>query len=198
MIKKKEKYIIIAIVLALIIVLFYVYKGGKKQAIEKLTIPPITNDTFVNHDYQSPPSFVVDASLFFDKETIVVSNGGDFDLIANVNPGSNLEKGINAVQLDINFDPAVLELSKIESVAPFVQMGSPSIDNKNGTISATFFIGGSQVNKISSVATLSFHAKAANNDSLISITSTSQATVNDGSGSMVLGGKGKAKVTISE
>lgn len=193
----KKRLIVVGVILFLAIGAFFVNER-RKSAAEKLTIPPI-DKYFTEHNYQSPPSFVADASLFFDNNAVSVSSGGSFDLNAKVNPGSNVEKGINAVQLDLNFDPTVLELSEVVTVEPFMQMGTSNIDNNKGTLSATFFIGGAQAKSISDVARLTFHAKSVNVGSAVSFSSTAQVAANDGNGSMVLGNdNGKAIIKITE
>lgn len=192
----RKKISILVIILFLLIGAFFFNKRGKDDG-EKLTIPPI-DKFYTNHNYQAPATFVVDASLFFDEDLISTSIGKDFNLIAKVNPGSNVEKGINAVQLDLNFDAKVLELSEVVAAEPFMQMGTSNIDNNKGTLSATFFIGGAQAKAVSDVARLKFHAKSANTPSVVSFSQTAQVAANDGNGSMVLGKRGQASVKFSK
>jgi hypothetical protein len=192
----KKRLIVFGVILFLAIGAFFVNER-RKSAAEKLTIPPI-DKYFTEHNYQAPPSFVADASLFFNEDSISTSVGKDFNLIAKVNPGSNVEKGINAVQLDVNFDSAILEFSNVSAVEPFMQMGAPVVDNNKGTLSVAFFIGGSQIKSISDVANLTFKAKKVSADSVVSFASSAQVAANDGNGSMVLGDSGKASVKVSE
>ncbi|MEI7890706.1 MAG: cohesin domain-containing protein [bacterium] len=183
-------------ILFLLIGTFFFSKRRKDDG-EKLTIPPI-DKFYTDHNYQAPPSFVVDAALFFDNESIETFVGKDFNLVAKIDPGSNVEKGINAVQLDFDFDGSKLEFFGATAMEPFAQMGSSVVDNQRGIVSMTFFIGGSQLKNVSDVAKLSFRAKLASDETVIAFSQTAQAAANDGSGSMVLGVRGKTTVKISK
>jgi len=138
-----------------------------------------------------------DATLFFNPASTSQIVGADFNLVARVNPGSNTVQGINAVQLDITFDHAVLQLSSITAVSPFTVMGSATINNTSGTASVALFIPASQITTTSDVATLAFHAQANGANSPVAYASSADAAVNDGNGTLVVGTRTGATVTVS-
>jgi len=138
-----------------------------------------------------------DATLFFNPASTSQIVGADFNLVARVNPGSNTVQGINAVQLDVTFDHAVLQLSSITASSPFTVMGSATINNTNGTASVTLFILASQITTTSDVATLAFHAQANGTNSPVAYASSADAAVNDGNGTLVVGTRTGATVTVT-
>jgi hypothetical protein len=197
MTKYKKTAIILGAILVLVLIIggILISENKRNKALNVEKIPNIKQEEL--HDYQSPPVVVADATLFFNQDSISVAVGKDFDLIAQVNPGSNADKGVNAVQLDMTFDPAILQLSGVKEIAPFAQMGTAKIDNEKGTLSMVLFIGASGATSTSDLATLSFQAKNPSESSAISFASTAEVAINDGNGSMVLGTKKGATVVIS-
>lgn len=191
--KNKNKIIYILSVCILLVAGFLV--GGKLMDDKKTSrlgkIPAIAGD--VAKDEERAKS---DATLFFDKDAVSAQIDKDFDLIARVNPGTNTDQGINAAQLDIVFDPAIVQLTSVKASSPFVEMGAPVIDNEKGTLSVALFIGASQVVETSDLATLTFHAKALSDKSSIAFASSSQVAIMDGKGTMVAGSRNKTLVNI--
>ena len=142
---------------------------------------------------------IVDATLLFNPASTSVSAGSDFNLVARVDPGSNTVDGdgVNAVQLDITFDPDVLQLNSMVAAGTFTRLATPTIDNLLGTASAAFFIAGDDVITVSDVATLSFHAQASATDSPVAFATSANAAVSDGLGTQVVATRTPATVTVT-
>jgi hypothetical protein len=146
----------------------------------------------------------VDASLLLSPTTASTTTGGsNVSFTARVNPGSNTVEGVNAVQLDITFSPAVVHLVSIAAVAPFTALNSPNAAaitaaNVSGTLSVAFFIAGNEVTSLSDVATIVFSPQDAGNNSPIDFAGTANASVNDGSGTFVVSTRTGATVTVAE
>jgi len=138
-----------------------------------------------------------DATLLFNPASYSADTGEDFDLVAQVNPGSNTVQGVNAVQLDVTFDHTVLQLSSITAVSPFTILGSATINNTTGAASVALYIPGDEVTVTSDVATLDFHAEAAGTSS-VAFALTADAAVNDGNGTLVVGTRTPATVTVTD
>jgi len=192
---EKKTRIIFGVILILVILLigkFWIVEKRKSQILKLGSTTPMDQRESVS------PAAIHDAALFFDQDSVAATVGQDFNLVARVNPGSNTEQGINAVQLDVTFDPTVMQLSKVTPVAPFMEMSAPIIDSKKGTVLVDFFIGASQVTAVSDVATLSFHAKGAAVGATVDFSPKSDAAVNDGKGTMVTEARTGATVNIAK
>lgn len=144
-----------------------------------------------------------DAILFFDKTAVSAKPGEpEISLVARVNPGSNTEQGINAVQLDIIFDPAIVHMKSIEKNSPFEILVAPDIAavNESGLLTVPLFIAGSQVTKVSDVATIVFIPQGVEAISGIEFAPTADASIKDGAGTPVVGTRdgvvvNKSKIT---
>jgi hypothetical protein len=140
-----------------------------------------------------------DATLFFNPASQSVTLGGaNFNLVARVNPGSNTVQGINAVQLDITFDPAVMHIVSITASGTFTVLGNPDITaaNASGSLAVPFFMIASQITTTSDVATIIFHAQGAGTNSAVAFAGTANAAVDDGAGTPVVGTRTGATVTV--
>lgn len=142
----------------------------------------------------------VDATLLFNPNTnSTTMSGTNVTFTARVNPGSNNTQGVNAVQLDITFVPAVVHLVSATAAAPFVPMSTPDIAaaNASGTLSVPYFIGGGQVTALSDVATLVFSPQGIGSNSPIAYALTANAAVNDGNGTLVASTRTGATITVA-
>lgn len=186
---KKKGFLILAIIVVifLMVVRNFTFQKESKHS-----------DSLKKNEKLTEEAGFKDASLFFDRESFSVSLNSDFEIIAKVDPGSNTTQGINAAQVDLKFDPAVLQFVKMEAVAPFSQIGAPIVDNNKGVISSAFFIGADQVTKISDIVRLTFHAKTVKKDSLISVESSSELAIMDGKGTLVLANRRSASVNVNK
>lgn len=197
-INKKTGILIGAILILIIAMIGKIFVERKNKGPEKKVPAQSESQEMQTKEVaEEAPKVIEDATLFFDRDSVSTSVGNDFSLIAKVNPGSNAEKGINAAQLDITFDPTMLELTGVVISAPFAQMSTPAIDNEKGTLSTVCFIGGSQVSQIADMATLTFHAKSSGS-SPVSYASSANVTVRDDNGSMVAGTRTPAIINISQ
>lgn len=141
-----------------------------------------------------------DATLSLNPATVSTTVGGaNVSLTARVNPGSNTVEGVNAVQLDVVFNPEVVHLVSVSAVAPFLVAATLDIaaSNLTGTLSVPLFIGGSQVTSLADVATLVFSPQGTGNNSPISFAATADAAINDGSGTLVVSTRTGATVTVT-
>ncbi len=146
-----------------------------------------------------------DAALFFNPASTSVAVGADFNLAVRVNPGSNTVQGVNAVQLNITFNPAILQINTTVGVnhdgiipsSPFVQISAATVDNVNGTLSVALFIGGSQITTTSDVAILAFHAQTASANSPVAFASSADVAVNDDNGTYVVLTRTPALITVT-
>lgn len=139
-----------------------------------------------------------DAILFFNPSSRSVSAGSDFALVARIDPGSNTSVGINAVQLDVTFDPTKLQLSDIQKSDAFGTIFKVASINNNAGTASIVLITPSQpdITSTSDVATFNFHAQAAGS-SAVSFAASSDAAVNDDKGTLVVGTRTSASVTVT-
>jgi hypothetical protein len=140
----------------------------------------------------------VDATLFFSPASTSQVVGADFNLVARVNPGSNTVQGINAIELHVTFDPAVLQLSSITKSSAFGTIfQAAAIDNNAGTGSIILMTPAQpDITATADIATFAFHTQAAGINSPVAFTAASDAAVNDGNGTLVVGTRTGATVTI--
>jgi len=140
-----------------------------------------------------------DATLFFNPASTSVAVGSDFNLVARVDPGSNTVQGINVVELHITFNPAVLQLSSITKSSAFgTVFQAAAIDNNAGTGSIVLMTPAQpDITATADIATFAFHAQAAGTNSPVVFTVASNAAVNDGNGTMVVGTRTGATVTAT-
>jgi len=139
-----------------------------------------------------------DAILFFNPSSRSVSAGSDFALVARVDPGSNTSIGINAVQLDVTFDPAQLQLDSIQKSDTFGTIFRSALINNSAGTASIVLITPSQpdITSTSDVATFNFHAQTAGSSS-VSFATSSDAAVNDDKGTLVVGTRTAAAVTVT-
>ena len=139
-----------------------------------------------------------DAILLFNPSSSSVSAGSDFTLVARINPGSNTSVGVNAVQLDVTFDPVNLQLSDIQKSDAFgTVFRSASINNSVGTASIVLITPSQpDITSTADIATFNFHAQAAGSSS-VSFATSSNAAVNDDKGTLVVGTRTSASVMVT-
>lgn len=139
-----------------------------------------------------------DAILFFSPSSRSVSAGSDFALVARIDPGSNTSIGINAVQLDVTFDPARLQLDSIQKSDTFGTVFRSALINNSAGTASIVLITPSQpdITSTADVATFNFHAQSAGSSS-VSFATSSDAAVNDDKGTLVVGTRTAAAVTVT-
>ena len=119
------------------------------------------------------------ASLFFDQSTITKTLGQDFNITARINPGTN---NVGAVELDITFDPTVLQLNNITKSDSFnITLSSPTINNITGRGSIDLGLltnPPSYINTVSNIATFNFTTLKVATNSPISFAESSNASAN--------------------
>jgi hypothetical protein len=119
------------------------------------------------------------ASLFFDQPTITKTLGQNFNITARINPGTN---NVGAVELDITFDPTVLQLNNITKSDSFnITLSSPTINNITGRGSIDLGLltnPPSYINTVSNIATFNFTTLKVATNSPISFVESSDASAN--------------------
>lgn len=120
--------------------------------------------------------------------------GSNVSYVVSLNPGSN---SVNAVQVDLIFDPAVVRLVSITQVAPFFPATSPDIAaaNISGILhNAAFMASGAGVASTQGVATLVFSPQGGGSNSAINFDADADAMDN---GATVIQTKTGATVTVT-
>lgn len=142
------------------------------------------------------PAYAANASLYLSPSTGTFLVGSAFDVSVFVDTAKN---NINAVRVDIKFDPQKLQITNPATGKSFISVwvAQPTFSNSEGTIS---FQGGTPdpgINTSSGlVSTISFRAIAPGK-TIISILDSSQVLLNDGLGTDITGSRGKAIFDIA-
>jgi len=143
--------------------------------------------------YAHTSKATVDGSLQFDQTSVSVDVEDTFDLIVQVDPGTN---EVTAASLDISFDPDVLQLDSITRSSAFdTTLSGPTIDNDLGTGAIDVGSLSDPITTTSDVATFSFTALSAATDSAVSIDSSSDAAAG---GEYIVATRTGATVTIND
>ena len=141
-----------------------------------------------------------DAVLSFDESSVSVETGDTVTLVARVNPGTN---EVGAVELDVTFNPSVLQLDSITRSDAFnTTLGGPTIDNTGtgdtdgtGSIDVGLLTSpATYVTTTSDVATFVFTALADATDSPVAFAATSDASAH---GEYVVLTRTPSAVTVS-
>jgi hypothetical protein len=128
--------------------------------------------------FQQPAEAAPDASIYFEPASVSSSVGSSFDLVANINPGTN---EVSSVELNITFDPAVLKLNSVtaNAVAFPVVFAGPTIDNSAGTANLSLGImpgaTPTYIKATTAIATFNFTVLVASPGSQVSFAATSMA-----------------------
>lgn len=137
-----------------------------------------------------------DASLLFNQANTSVNVGQTVTLIARINPGTN---EVGGVELDVNFNPAVLRLDSVTKSDSFnITLSSATINNINGT--ASIDVGlltdpATYITSTTDVAIFVFTALSSAINSPISFASTSNASSH---GEYVIATRVPSQITIDE
>ncbi|NTU73911.1 hypothetical protein HGB07_07190 [Candidatus Roizmanbacteria bacterium] len=139
-----------------------------------------------------------DAELSFDQATASVTVGQTVTLVAELDPGTNQ---VGAVELDVTFDPAVLELDSITRSAAFnTTLAGPTINNTAGVGSIDVglltnpptYITTDSLDK--TIATFVFTSLATANNSPVSFATTSNASA---MGAYVVATRTNSQITVN-
>ncbi len=142
-----------------------------------------------------------DAVLSFDEASVSVETGDTVTLVARVNPGTN---EVGGVELDVTFNPSVLQLDSITRSDTFnITLGGPTIDNTGtgdtdgtGSIDVGLLTNpATYVTTTSDIATFVFTALADATDSPVAFAATSDASAH---GEYVVLTRTPAAVTVTE
>ncbi|MEF3692266.1 MAG: cohesin domain-containing protein [Candidatus Moraniibacteriota bacterium] len=135
----------------------------------------------------------VDAELLFNQATVATTVGQTFDLIAQVDPGTNT---VGGVELDVTYDPVALRLDSITRSDAFnITLAGPTIGSGTGSIDVGLLTNPpTYITTTSDVATFSFTALATATDSPVSFAVTSDASA---LGGFVVATRTNSAVTIA-
>ncbi len=142
-----------------------------------------------------------DAVLSFDETSVSVETGDTVTLVARVNPGTN---EVGGVELDVTFNPSVLQLDSITRSDTFnITLGGPTIDNTGtgdtdgtGSIDVGLLTNpATYVTTTSDIATFVFTALADATDSPVAFAATSDASAH---GEYVVLTRTPAAVTVTD
>ncbi len=142
-----------------------------------------------------------DAVLSFDQATVSVETGDTVTLVARVNPGTN---EVGAVELDVTFNPSILQLDSITRSDAFnTTLGGPTIDNTGtedtdgtGSIDVGLLTSpATYITTTSDVATFVFTALSTATNSPVVFAATSDASAH---GEYVVLTRTPSRVTVTE
>ena len=123
--------------------------------------------------------------------------GGDVELTMKLDPKSNTEVGVNAVEIHVTFDHTKLQLNSITKSNSFGTVFQDAIIDNNLGIASIVLITPSQpdIKAIADIGSFSFHAIATGVSSVI-ITNDSNAALNDGKGTMIVANMVSSTITV--
>ncbi|HSA07960.1 MAG TPA: cohesin domain-containing protein [Candidatus Moranbacteria bacterium] len=142
-----------------------------------------------------------DAVLSFDQATVSVETGDTVTLVARVNPGTN---EVGAVELDVTFNPSILQLDSITRSDAFnTTLGGPTIDNTGtedtdgtGSIDVGLLTSpATYITTTSDVATFVFTALSTATNSPVVFAATSDASAH---GEYVVLTRTPSRVTVTD
>lgn len=170
-----QHFVIAVVLLATVVGVYYLFQpNNNKQAQVQL--------------YHKSSQAAPNSTIAFSPASISVGPSQNFNLNAQINPGSNQ---VSAVELHVTFDPAKITLTSMSAPSSWNVLQAAGINNTAGT--ASIIVGVSPqsppvyVTTTTTVASLSFTVKTLGTSSTspVAFASTTQAAANGETGNVI-------------